>query len=115
MHASLTIAVLFGVAIAAPAPAQIRVDPQGVNVNGQGATTVLLTFGGLDGYRAAEAQWCGNTIPATPDIGLRCDPASLYGFLPLRFQWAQTSGVGAFTDIMSVPASVTRRAYQAAE
>lgn len=114
MRATALIA-LFSLAIASPARAQIRVDPLGVNVNGQGATTVFLTFGGLDGYQAAEAQWCGNTIPATPDIGLRCDPASLYGVLPLRFQWAQTSGVGAFTDIMSVPASVARRAYQAAE
>jgi hypothetical protein len=116
MRASFAI-VLFSVAVAAPAPAsaQIRVDPQGVNVNGHGATTVLLTFGGLDGYSAAEAQWCGNTIPATPDLGLRCDPTSLYGFLPRRFQWAQTSGVGGFTDIMSVPASVARRAYEAAE
>lgn len=115
MRAPLAIVLFSLAAVPVPAQAQIRVDPQGVNVNGQGATTVLLTFGGLDGYRAAEAQWCGNTIPAAPDLGLRCDPASLYGFLPQRFQWAQTSGVGALTDIMSVPASVARRAYEAAE
>jgi hypothetical protein len=98
-----------------PASAQIRVDPTGVNVSAQGATTVLLTFGGLDGYQAAEAQWCGDTIPAFPDLGLKCDPTRLFGFLPARFQWQQTSGIGALTDIMSVPASVARRAYEAAE
>ncbi len=115
MRRLLPAALLLLLAAARPGWAQIRVDPTGVNVNGHGPTTVLLTFGGLDGYRAAEAQWCGDTVPAAPDIGLRCDPSTLFGFLPERFHWARTSGIGAYTDIMSVPASVARRAYEAAE
>jgi hypothetical protein len=100
---------------ASPAAAQIRVNPTGVNVNTQGATTVFLTFGGLSGYEAAEAFWCGALIPATPAIGLRCDPSTLFGQLPLRYDRSGASGFSALTDIMTIPPSVTRRAYQAAE
>ena len=51
--------------------AQIRVHPTGVNVNAQGATTVFLTFGGLGGYTAADAAWCGELVPAEPDMGMK--------------------------------------------
>jgi hypothetical protein len=115
MRPSIVLLLFVLLAGADPTTAQIRVDPTGVNVDGHGATSVLLTFGGLDGYRAAEAQWCGETMPATPDLGLRCDPTTLFGFLPARFALGRPSGIGAFTDIMSVPASVARRAYEAAE
>jgi hypothetical protein len=81
----------------------------------QGATTVFLTFGGLGAeFVPAEALWCGALVDARPDIGLRCDPATLFGRLPLRFDIARPSGAGAFTDIMTIPPSVTRRAYQSA-
>ena len=100
--------------IAGDAAAAVRVNPTGVNVNGQGATTVLLTFGGLEGYTAAEGVWCGELVPATPDIGQRCDPRTLLGTLPARYDWLRPSGRDALTDIMSIPPSVTRRAYQAA-
>ncbi len=93
--------------------AQIRVDPNGVNVNTQAPTTVFLTFGGLRDQEPVEAFWCGELIPAAPDVGLRCDPATVFGRLPLRFDRSRESG-GGFTDIMSIPASVARRAYQAA-
>jgi hypothetical protein len=113
---------LLSVAIAAAglggggtAAAQIRVNPNGVNVNAQGATTVFLTFGGLAGYQAAEAFWCGELIPAAPAIGLRCDPGTIFGSLPLRYDQSAASGVGGLTDIMTIPPSVSRRAYQAAE
>jgi hypothetical protein len=96
------------------AAAQIRVDPTGVNVSGQGATTAFITFGGLDGYTAADAMWCGELVDAAPAIGQRCDPATIYGALPARYTWAQPSGTGAFTDIMSLPPSVARRAYDGA-
>lgn len=99
----------------APALAQIRVNPTGVNVNTQGATTVFLSFGGLQGHVVAESLWCGSLIPAAPDVGLKCNPATVYGRLPARFDQSRLSGQSGFTDIMSIPPSVTRRAYQAAE
>ncbi len=102
--------------VAAPrlAAAQIRVNPDGVNVNSQAATTVFLTFGGVGTKTPAEAIWCGALIPATPDIGMRCDPATIFGTLPTQFNQSRPSGTSGFTDIMSIPASVARRAYQAA-
>lgn len=98
-----------------PSVAQIRVDPPGVNVNTQGATTVFLTFGGLRPDQVpVEAFWCGEQIPAPPPaIGLQCDPATHFGRLPIRYDRSQVRG-SAFTDIMSIPPSVGRRAYQAA-
>lgn len=100
--------------VPATALAAVRVHPDGVNVNSQGATTVFLTFGGLQDQVAAEAIWCGELIPATPDIGLRCNPATIFGSLPARFNQSRLSGTRGFTDIMSIPPSVARRAYQAA-
>ncbi|MGE3704737.1 MAG: hypothetical protein AB7I13_05660 [Vicinamibacterales bacterium] len=98
----------------ASAVAQIRVHPTGVNVNSQGATTVFLTFGGLGGYRPVEALWCSRLVSAAPDVGLRCDPATILGSLPVRYDQS-TRDTGSLTDIMSIPPSVVRRAYQAAE
>jgi len=95
--------------------AQIRVNPTGVNVNMNGATTAFLTFGGLGNYRPVEATWCGELISAAPDVGVKCNPSTIFGRLPIRFDQSRLSGVGGFTDIMSIPPSVTRRAYQAAE
>ncbi|MCC7131484.1 MAG: hypothetical protein IT352_02510 [Gemmatimonadales bacterium] len=116
MRPNLLLSVLAVAAVASrPALAQIRVNPTGVNVNAQGATTVFLTFGGLAGYEAAEAFWCGQLIPASPAIGLRCDPGTIYGSLPLRFDRSGLSGASGLTDIMTIPPSVSRRAYQAAE
>jgi hypothetical protein len=94
--------------------AQIRVNPTGVNVNAQGATTVFLTYGGLVGYDAVEATWCGELVSARPAVGLRCEGSTIFGSLPLRYDRSTASGTSAFTDIMSIPPSVTRRAYQAA-
>jgi hypothetical protein len=102
-------------AIADPARAQVRVNPTGVNVNTHGATTVFLTFGGIRDVAPAEALWCGALVPAAPDLGLRCDPATIYGALPARLDLSQASGAGGFTDVMSIPSTVARRAYQAAE
>ncbi len=53
-------------------------------------------------------------MPAAPDVGLRCDPATIYGRLPARYDLLRTSGRGAVTDVMSVPPTVALRAYQAA-
>jgi hypothetical protein len=108
-----------GALLAAPVRAlgaQIVVNPNGVNVNAQNATTVFLTYGGLGSiYAPADAEWCGELMSAAPAIGLKCDPATVFGRLPARYDQSRRSGTGGFTDIMSIPASVSRRAYQAAE
>ena len=92
----------------------IQRDPNGVNVNTQGATTVFITFGGLSNQVPAEAFWCGELMPAAPDIGQKCNPATIFGRLPIRYDLSRTSGRNAFTDIMSIPQTVSRRAYEAA-
>ena len=108
---------VLGSVLVAPLDAngQVRVNPNGVNVNANGATTVFLTFGGLDGQVPAEAFWCGELISAAPNIGLQCDPATIFGRLPIRFDRSGLSGSSGLTDIMSIPPSVARRARQAAE
>jgi len=102
---------------AAPAGAQIARHPTGVNVNASGATTVFITFGNLDGKVPVEATWCGEIEPAPPpEIGSRCVPGTIFGHLPLRYDQSRlTPGRDALTDIMTIPPSVARRAYQAAE
>ncbi|MDF2770726.1 MAG: hypothetical protein K0S86_219 [Geminicoccaceae bacterium] len=94
--------------------AQIRVHPTGVNVNTQGATTTFLTFGGLRDQVAVEAFWCGELVSAAPSRGFQCDPNTIFGRLPIRYDLSSASD-GAFTDIMSIPPSVARRAYQEAQ
>src|SRR5207302_4871023 len=111
---SLAVAAASLVAIAGGAEAQIRVNPTTVDVNSQGATTVFLTYGFTADYQPAEAVWCRALIPAAPDVGLRCDPTRLWGELPQRYDLSRSSGIGGFTGLMSLPASVARRAYQAA-
>ena len=106
--------LLTGAAVG-PVRGQIRVNPTGVNVSTQGATTVFLTYGGLTGYRPVEALWCGELIPAAPALGLRCDPGTIFGALPVRYDRSGAGGIGGFTDVMTIPPSVARRAYQAAE
>ena len=109
-------AALLSVAPIEAVQAQILVNPNGVNVNAQNATTVFLTYGGLGGaFLPADAEWCGELISAAPAVGLKCDPATLFGRLPARYNQSRPSGAGGFTDIMSIPPSVARRAYQAAE
>ncbi len=105
--------LIIGALTAVTASAEIRRDPTGVNVNSQGATSVFITFGGLADQEPVEATWCGELIPATPDIGFKCDPTTLFGRLPIRFDQSALRD-STFTDIMSIPPSVSRRAYQAA-
>ena len=96
-------------------PADIQRSPTGTNVNSQAATTALITFGNLRSQVPAEALWCGQIIPAAPDIGFKCDPNTIFGVLPIRYDQSRLSSNGTvFTDIMSIPPSVARRAYQAA-
>jgi hypothetical protein len=108
------IALVVGLASTALAQSEINVSPKTVNVYGQGSTSYLLTFGNLGPYRPAESTWCGELIPALPDIGLKCSPTTTWGQLPARYNQSRLSGVNAFTDIVSVSPSIARRAYQAA-
>ncbi|MDQ6653118.1 MAG: hypothetical protein M3Y84_10285, partial [Acidobacteriota bacterium] len=89
----------------------IQVSPKEVNGYSQGATSVLLTFGGIVNKRPAEATWCGALLPATPDLGWRCDPSTIFGRLPQRYDQSTISGSNAFTDVMSVTPQIARRAY----
>src|SRR5688572_30038386 len=93
---------------------QIQVSPAGVNANSHGTTTVFLTYGPLQNYRPAEGCWCGEVVSAAPDIGFKCDAATLFGCLPERYEQSRLSGNSAYTDVMTIPPSVVRRAYQAA-
>jgi len=89
----------------------ITVSPSETTVYSQGATSVFLTFGNLGTRRPAEATWCGALAPAAPDLGTKCDPGSIFGRLPVRYNQSRLSGNNAYTDIMSVTPSVARRAY----
>jgi hypothetical protein len=96
--------------------AQIKVDPNGVNVNAEGSTVVFLTFGNLRPAQVpAEGCWCGELTPST-GVGLTCNPTKIFGCLPSRYDLSTRSGIAnrSLTDIMSIPPSVARRAYQAA-
>ncbi|MGQ0561041.1 MAG: hypothetical protein ACT443_04110 [Gemmatimonadota bacterium] len=108
VHAALLLVLL-----PLAADAQVRVNPTGVNVNSQGASTVFLTFGGVVNLEPVEAVWCGRLVPAAPDRGNKCDAATIFGRLPARYNLSRSNGA-VFTDIMSIPATVTRRAYEAA-
>jgi hypothetical protein len=108
--------------------AVVGVNPFGVNVRSTGSTSVFLTFQALDpGEAAVEAFWCGELLPAimaaNADLQLPvpvqlanpCVPGTIYGRLPLnldRSRGSTSAGVANFTDIMTIPASVARRAYQ---
>ena len=108
--------IAFLLCAAAPCFAQleVKVNPTSMNVYSQGATTVFLTYGNLGDYRPAETAWCGEVAPASPDIGMKCAPGTIYGTLPSRFDVSRRSGNQGYTDIVSVPASIARKAYQAA-
>lgn len=112
-----------------PVAAVTGVHPFGVNVRSSGASTVFLTFQNLDpGERAAEAFWCGelraDLMAANPQLQLPvavqsvspCVPGTIYGRLPVGLDRSQPSSGGGslvnLTDIMTIPASVSRRAYQ---
>jgi hypothetical protein len=105
----LIMVLMLGLAITAAA--QVTVSPTETTVYSQGATSVFLTFGGMVNRQPAEATWCGEIIPAAPDIGFKCDPAAIFGRLPTRYDQSRLSANKSYTDIMSVTPSVARRAY----
>ena len=89
----------------------VQVSPNSVNAYSQGATSVLLTYGGVINLRPVDSTWCGALIPAAPDLGVTCDPATIYGRLPVRYNQATLSGNNGYTDIMSITPQIARRAY----
>jgi len=95
------------------------VNPSGVNVSHSSPSTVFLTFQGLaTGQTAVEALWCGAVTATGVSATDPCVAGTVFGRLPLRNSIGRASGTGGssnFTDIMSIPASVTRRAYQDAQ
>ncbi len=100
-----------------------NVNPAGVNVKTHGATTVFITFQGLaTGQKAVRAFWCGDLDGAVAQVnGVSnanpCLTGTIFGSMALSNDQSTTSGTGGasnFTDIMTVPASVTRRAFQEA-
>lgn len=112
--ACLFACLFVGLTAQAWAQNEIKVNPTNVNVYSQGATTVFLTYGNLGAYVPAETTWCGDIQPASPAIGFTCVPGTIYGTLPRRFDVSRRSGTNGYTDVVSVPASVARKAYQAA-
>ena len=113
----LILGALAAFALTAPDTRAVSRDPNGVNVNSNGPTSVFITFGALANQRPAEAFWCGEIEPApAPDTGFRCRAGTIFGQLPIRFDQSRLSpNAASFTDIMTIPPSVARRAYQAAE
>ena len=99
--------------------AQIAVTPTSINVNSQDATNVPLTFGPIPaGYTTVDSVWCGSLTPSG-GIGQTCRADTIYGSLPQRHNQSQrrtlSNGGEYLFDVMAVPASVTRRAYQTAQ
>lgn len=100
------------------------VSPQGANVNAAGVSTAFLTFQNLaPNERPMDGTWCGDLTVTGPGPAFvtsfdPCVPGTVFGRLPLRNDLSRVSGTGPvrnFTDIMTIPASVARRAYQAAQ
>jgi hypothetical protein len=98
------------------------VHPRGVNANATGVTSAFLTFQNLaPNERPVDAYWCGDLIvsggPSFVTAFDPCVPGTLLGRLPARNDLSRPSGTGGvqnFTDVMTIPTSVARRAYQAA-
>ena len=89
----------------------IRVEPASVNVSSQGPSTLIVTFVGVDGYTPLEAVFC-TQIVTMKEFGARCEPSSIIG---QGVSAAGTKPLGStFTDIVTVPAPVAERAYEAA-
>ena len=105
------LALILALALSMESGAITGRNPTGVNVKSTGATTVFITFQGLAGGQSAvEAFWCG-------DVTAQGVVATILGSLPLRNNQSRVSGTGGntdFTDIMTIPPSVARRAFQEA-
>jgi len=95
------------------------VNPTGVNINSSGVTSVFLTFQNLGpNEQPVDAFWCGEVVATGVTDFDPCVPGTLFGRLPARNNLSQTSGTGGIrnlSDVMTIPQSVARRAYQDAQ
>lgn len=118
----LSLALALALALWTPAAWSLTgVSPEGVAVRSTGVTSAFLTFRGLTPDEVpAGAFWCGeisvnkNTVT---DFN-PCVPGTFFGSLPGRNDLSRSSGLGGarnLTDIMTIPSSVVRRAFQAAK
>ena len=110
MMKTIIFAAILLVLATLPTFAQVTVSPDNITAYSQGATSAYLTFSGVVNLTPADATWCGNIIPAAPDVGFKCDPATIFGVLPSRYDQSRLNGA-RYTDIMSITPIVARRAY----
>ncbi len=89
---------------------QVAVSPNNVTAYSQGATSTYLTFSNVVNLTPAESVWCGEIISAAPNIGFKCDPTTIFGTLPTRYNQSSLNNT-RYTDIMSITPTVARRAY----
>ncbi len=110
--------ILFGLVFLVDSYAVTGVNPSGVNVSHTGSSTVFLTYQNLGSLEvSSKAFWCGAVTTTAVTTTNPCVAGTLFGYLPKKLNRQQNSTAGAFsnlTDVMSIPASVTRRAFQAA-
>jgi len=110
--------VVLGFLASSESYAVTGVNPSGVNVRHNGSSTIFLTFQDLDANEVStDAFWCGEVTTTGVSATNPCVTGTIFGHLPVRHNRSQKSTAGAFsnlTDIMTIPASVTRRAFQAA-
>lgn len=133
--------LLFSGLFAGQANAVTGRHPTGVNVNTNGTSTVLITFQNLaPGEVPVDAFWCGDVTSSGVVLGTNpCVAGTLLGHLPRKFDLSSITGSPDFeprgdgsdvtppkgskgssnnigprnlTDVMSIPSSVVRRAYQ---
>lgn len=107
---NIILTAIFTLILTATTFAQVAVSPSSVTAYSQGATSVNLTFSNVVNVTPVESVWCGAIIPATPNIGFKCDPATIFGTLPARYNQAKLIN-NRYTDIMSITPTVARRAY----
>jgi len=123
MRLILLILLLWSAGAAAqvpPPPGPTKVSPNGAVVRSSGVTTVFLTFHGLaPNERSVAAFWCGAVTPGVTggsETAVNpCVPGTIFGSLPLRNDQSRISMSGNqrnLTDIMTIPATVARRALQ---
>lgn len=117
---TIQLAAFFVAMLTFEAQALTGVNPTGVNVRSTGPTSVFITFQGTAGQTSTNAFWCGDiTVGANTVTDFNpCVPGTIFGSLPARHNLSRLSGTGGaknLTDIMTIPASVARRAYQAAQ
>ena len=106
----LILTAIFSFAVTMSVFPQVSVSPNNLTAYSQGATSAYLTFSNVVNLTPAESVWCGEIISAAPNIGFRCDPATIFGTLPTRYNQSSLNNT-RYTDIMSITPTVARRAY----